>query len=93
MTTLSVNVNKIAWLRNSRAGDRPDVLAAARTAIAAGAHGITVHPRPDQRHIRPADVAGPREPARPTSTRTSSSTSRGIPPPGGATTAIPGSTA
>ena len=56
MTTLSVNVNKIAWLRNSRDGDRPDVLAAARTAIGAGAHGVTVHPRPDQRHIRPADV-------------------------------------
>ena len=56
MTTLSVNVNKIAWLRNSRDGDRPDVAAAAQTAIAAGAHGITVHPRPDQRHIRPADV-------------------------------------
>ncbi len=56
MTTLSVNVNKIAWLRNSRDGERPDVLAAARTAIAAGAHGVTVHPRPDQRHIRPADV-------------------------------------
>ncbi len=57
MTALSVNVNKIAWLRNSRAGDRPDVVAAARTVIAAGAHGVTVHPRPDQRHIRPADVA------------------------------------
>ena len=56
MTTLSVNVNKIAWLRNSRDGDRPDILAAARTAIGAGAHGVTVHPRPDQRHIRPADV-------------------------------------
>ena len=56
MTTLSVNVNKIAWLRNSREGARPGVLAAARTAIAAGAHGVTVHPRPDQRHIRPADV-------------------------------------
>ena len=55
-TALSVNVNKIAWLRNSRAGSRPDVLAAARTAIAAGAHGVTVHPRPDQRHVRPADV-------------------------------------
>ena len=55
-TALSVNVNKIAWLRNSRAGSRPDILAAARTAIAAGAHGITVHPRPDQRHVRPADV-------------------------------------
>ena len=56
MTALSVNVNKIAWLRNSRDGARPSVLEAARTAIAAGAHGITVHPRPDQRHIRPADV-------------------------------------
>ena len=56
MTALSVNVNKIAWLRNSREGARPSVLEAARTAIAAGAHGITVHPRPDQRHIRPADV-------------------------------------
>ena len=56
MTALSVNVNKIAWLRNSRAGTRPGVLAAARTAIAAGAHGVTVHPRPDQRHILPADV-------------------------------------
>ena len=55
-TALSVNVNKIAWLRNSRAGSRPDVLAAARTAIVAGAHGITVHPRPDQRHVRPGDV-------------------------------------
>ncbi len=56
MTTLSVNVNKVAWLRNSREGDRPGVAAAARTVIAAGAHGVTVHPRPDQRHIRPADV-------------------------------------
>ena len=58
MTALSVNVNKIAWLRNSREGARPSVLDAARTAIAAGAHGVTVHPRPDQRHIRPADVKG-----------------------------------
>ena len=56
MTALSVNVNKIAWLRNSREGARPSVLEAARIAIAAGAQGITVHPRPDQRHIRPADV-------------------------------------
>ena len=56
MTALSVNVNKIAWLRNSREGVRPSVLEAARTAIRAGAQGITVHPRPDQRHIRPADV-------------------------------------
>ena len=56
MTALSVNVNKIAWLRNSREGSRPSVVDAARTIIAAGAHGITVHPRPDQRHIRPGDV-------------------------------------
>ena len=56
MTALSVNVNKIAWLRNSREGSRPSVVGAARTIIAAGAQGITLHPRPDQRHIRPADV-------------------------------------
>ena len=56
MTALSVNLNKIAWLRNAREGKRPDVLDAARTIIEAGAQGITVHPRPDQRHIRPADV-------------------------------------
>ncbi len=53
---LSVNVNKIALLRNSRGGNVPSVIEAARTAIAAGAYGITVHPRPDQRHIRPHDV-------------------------------------
>ena len=56
MTALSVNLNKIAWLRNAREGSRPSVLDAARTIIAAGARGITVHPRPDQRHIRPDDV-------------------------------------
>jgi pyridoxine 5-phosphate synthase len=56
-TVLSVNLNKIAVLRNSRGGDEPDVLKAARTCIAAGAGGITVHPRPDLRHIRPDDVA------------------------------------
>jgi pyridoxine 5-phosphate synthase len=56
MTRLSVNVNKIAVLRNSRGGAEPDVCAAAAACIAAGAHGITVHPRPDQRHIRPGDV-------------------------------------
>jgi pyridoxine 5-phosphate synthase len=54
---LSVNLNKIALLRNSRGGDRPSVLDAAQTAIAAGAYGITVHPRPDQRHVRPDDVS------------------------------------
>lgn len=56
MTLLSVNVNKIAVLRNSRGEDLPSVEAAARACIAAGCGGITVHPRPDQRHIRPADV-------------------------------------
>ncbi|WP_349779588.1 pyridoxine 5'-phosphate synthase [Xanthomonas sp. WHRI 7065] len=55
-TQLSVNVNKIAVLRNSRGGHDPDVVQAARTCIAAGAQGITVHPRPDQRHIRADDV-------------------------------------
>jgi pyridoxine 5-phosphate synthase len=57
MTHLSVNVNKIAVLRNSRGGNEPDVCAAAAACLAAGANGITVHPRPDQRHIRPTDVA------------------------------------
>lgn len=56
MTRLSVNVNKIAVLRNSRGGDAPSVVDAAAAAIAAGCGGITVHPRPDQRHIRPHDV-------------------------------------
>jgi pyridoxine 5-phosphate synthase len=57
MISLSVNLNKIALLRNSRGGDQPSVLEAAETVLAAGAYGITVHPRPDQRHIRPDDVA------------------------------------
>jgi pyridoxine 5-phosphate synthase len=56
MVRLSVNVNKIALLRNSRGGAIPDVLQAARTCIAAGCHGITVHPRPDARHITTDDV-------------------------------------
>ncbi|HEY5971974.1 MAG TPA: pyridoxine 5'-phosphate synthase [Pseudoxanthomonas sp.] len=56
MTALSVNVNKIAVLRNSRGGGEPDVVRAARTCLYAGAHGITMHPRPDQRHIRTDDV-------------------------------------
>ncbi len=56
MTALSVNVNKIAVLRNSRGGDEPSVSEAARAVIRAGAQGITVHPRPDQRHIKPEDV-------------------------------------
>ena len=56
MTVLSVNVNKIAVLRNSRGGFEPDVVRAARACLDAGAHGITVHPRPDARHIRTDDV-------------------------------------
>ncbi len=57
MTVLSINVNKIAVLRNSRGGNEPDVVAAARACLDAGAHGVTVHPRPDARHIRDYDVA------------------------------------
>lgn len=53
---LSVNINKYALLRNSRGGRAPDLLAVADTVVAAGAHGITVHPRRDQRHIRLEDV-------------------------------------
>ncbi len=56
MTKLSVNVNKIAVVRNSRGGNRPNVLQAALDIEQFGAHGITVHPRPDERHIRYADV-------------------------------------
>lgn len=56
MIRLSVNLNKIALLRNSRGGTIPDVVQAARTCIAAGCHGITVHPRPDARHITTDDV-------------------------------------
>jgi len=53
---LSVNVNKVATLRNARGGDVPSVIAAVRTIVAAGAPGITVHPRADERHIRAADT-------------------------------------
>lgn len=56
MTLLSVNVNKIAVLRNSRGGREPDVVRAAATCLDAGAAGITVHPRPDARHITADDV-------------------------------------
>ncbi|MEM9904233.1 MAG: pyridoxine 5'-phosphate synthase [Cyanobacteria bacterium P01_D01_bin.44] len=56
MTQLSVNLNKIALLRNSRTLGIPSVLWAAETCIEAGAYGLTVHPRPDQRHIRRSDV-------------------------------------
>jgi pyridoxine 5-phosphate synthase len=56
VTKLSVNLNKVALLRNQRDIDIPSVTRMADIAIEAGAHGVTVHPRPDQRHIRPADV-------------------------------------
>lgn len=56
MVRLSVNVNKVATLRNSRGGTSPSVLDAVETCIAAGAPGITVHPRADERHIRASDV-------------------------------------
>lgn len=56
MTRLSVNINKIATLRNARGGNMPDVLKAALDCERFGAEGITVHPRPDERHIRYSDV-------------------------------------
>jgi pyridoxine 5-phosphate synthase len=56
MAKLSVNINKVATLRNTRTIGIPSVTHAARLCLDAGAHGITVHPRPDQRHIRPNDV-------------------------------------
>lgn len=56
MTRLSVNINKIATLRNARGGNNPDVIKAAADCERFGAQGITVHPRPDERHIRYSDV-------------------------------------
>lgn len=56
MTNLSVNINKIATLRNARGGDNPNVLRVALDCERFGAQGITVHPRPDERHIRRQDV-------------------------------------
>ena len=56
MTKLSVNINKFATLRNSRGGNNPDVVKAAVDAQRFGADGVTVHPRPDERHIRYEDV-------------------------------------
>lgn len=56
MTKLSVNINKVATIRNARGGNNPDILQVARDCEAFGADGITVHPRPDERHIRRADV-------------------------------------
>ena len=56
MTKLSVNLNKVALLRNARSNNIPNLHDAARVSLKAGAHGITLHPRPDQRHIRYQDV-------------------------------------
>ena len=56
MTKLSVNINKIATIRNARGGNNPDVVKSAIDCQLFGAHGITVHPRPDERHIRYQDV-------------------------------------
>ncbi|WP_428386945.1 pyridoxine 5'-phosphate synthase [Mucisphaera sp.] len=55
-TSLSVNLNRVALLRNQRDRNVPDLAEFARIALDAGAHGVTVHPRPDQRHTRPVDV-------------------------------------
>jgi len=57
MTVLSVNLNKIAVLRNARGGSEPNLATAAETCIGAGCGGITVHPRPDRRHVTAEDVA------------------------------------
>src|SRR5580765_7723514 len=68
MAKLSVNVNKVATLRNSRGGREPRLLDAVEVCLAAGAPGITVHPRADRRHITPDDVrdiAGALAPLRP----------------------------
>ena len=56
MIRLSVNINKVATLRNARGGNMPDVEQFARDCEAFGAEGITVHPRPDERHIRRSDA-------------------------------------
>ena len=56
MTKLSVNINKVATIRNARGGNNPDILQIARDCESFGAEGITVHPRPDERHIRYNDV-------------------------------------
>ena len=56
MTKLSVNINKVATIRNARGGNNPDILKVAQDCEAFGADGITVHPRPDERHIRYAEV-------------------------------------
>ncbi len=56
MTRLSVNINKVATIRNARGENNPDLVRFALTCEAAGAQGITVHPRPDERHIRRSDL-------------------------------------
>ena len=56
MTNLSVNINKIAWLRNARGEGRPNLIELSRILIDCGVQGLTVHPRPDLRHITPDDV-------------------------------------
>lgn len=56
MTKLSVNINKLATLRNARGGNNPDIIKAAKDIQRFGAHGITIHPRPDERHIKYSDV-------------------------------------
>ena len=56
MTKLSVNINKIATLRNSRGGDVPNLIEVAKDIQEFGAQGITIHPRPDERHIRYQDA-------------------------------------
>ncbi|MCX7607077.1 MAG: pyridoxine 5'-phosphate synthase, partial [Bacteroidia bacterium] len=61
MTRLSVNINKVALLRNSRGGSIPDVIVFAQTCERLGADGITVHPRPDERHIKRTDVLALRD--------------------------------
>jgi pyridoxine 5-phosphate synthase len=65
MTALSINLNKISLLRNSREGNYPNIVKHAEICIEHGADGITVHPRPDQRHIRPKDVRDLAELVRP----------------------------
>ena len=56
MTNLSVNVNKIAWLRNARGEGKPDLIEMSKVLIDCGVAGLTVHPRPDLRHITPDDA-------------------------------------
>jgi pyridoxine 5-phosphate synthase len=61
MTRLSVNINKVALVRNSRGGHLPDLVQVAKDCEAFGAEGITVHPRPDERHIRYSDIPALKE--------------------------------